>query len=249
MTVKITIRIAVIALTALFSVASGAQAAPLSVVDVAAPAINCVFNSTPIPNVPPPACQVVVNDSIGVFTPPGDIGVARLQSRTYPGTAPAPAAGDMAYVYRVDLTTVKGVTAANCVTKLALKFGPVVKLQYGPSGDSDIFVVTSGGLGVRQDRVRGPSRQHDYVYVRAAGLSGRHQLFLRPGVEIGESRRRQGDGVFQSRRQHEDGRSRALNRPVAFGRGSAARGKMPCAFALSLRRLFCILRLSAPRRM
>lgn len=147
MTVKITIRIAVIAMTALFSVASGAQAAPLSVVDVAAPAINCVFNTTPIPNVPPPACQVVVNDSIGVFTPPGDIGVARLQSRTYPGTAPAPAAGDMAYVYRVDLTTVKGVTAANCVTKLALKFGPVVKLQYGPSGDSDIFVVTTGGLG------------------------------------------------------------------------------------------------------
>jgi hypothetical protein len=89
----------------------------------------------------------VVNDSIGVFTPPGDIGAARLQSRTYPGTAPAPAAGDMAFVYRVDLTTVKGVTAANCVTKLALKFGPVVTLQYGPSGDSDIFVVTTGGLG------------------------------------------------------------------------------------------------------
>lgn len=147
MMVKFTMRVAVIAMTALFSVASGAQAAPLSVVDVAAPAINCVFNTTPIPNAPPPACQVVVNDSIGVFTPPGDIGVARLQSRTYPGTAPAPAAGDMAYVYRVDLTTVKGVTAANCVTKLALKFGPVVRLQYGPSGDSDIFVVTSGGLG------------------------------------------------------------------------------------------------------
>jgi hypothetical protein len=147
MTVKISLRVAVIAAAGLFGAASGAQAAPLSVVDVAAPAINCVFNATPIPNAPPPACQVVVNDSIGVFTPPGDIGVARLQSRTYPGTAPAPAAGDMAFVYRVDLTTVKGVTAANCVTKLALKFGPVVKLQYGPSGDSDIFVVTTGGLG------------------------------------------------------------------------------------------------------
>jgi hypothetical protein len=147
MIVKFTMRVAVVTAAGLFSAASGAQAAPLSVVDVAAPAINCVFNATPIPNAPPPACQVVVNDSIGVFTPPGDIGVARLQSRTYPGTAPAPAAGDMAFVYRVDLTTVKGVTAANCVTKLALKFGPVVKLQYGPSGDSDIFVVTTGGLG------------------------------------------------------------------------------------------------------
>jgi hypothetical protein len=147
MTVKITMRVLAIATGGCFGAASGAQAAPLSVVDVAAPAINCVFNATPIPNVPPPACQVVVNDSIGVFTPPGDIGTARLQSRTYPGTAPAPAAGDMAYIYRVDLTEVKGVTAANCVTKLALKFGPVVKLHYGPNGDSDIFVVTTGGLG------------------------------------------------------------------------------------------------------
>jgi hypothetical protein len=147
MAVKITMRVAVIAAAGIFGAASGAQAAPLSVVDVSAPAINCVFNATPIPNVPPPACQMVINDSIGVFTPPGDIGIARLQSRTYPGTAPAPAAGDMAYVYRVDLTEVKGVTAVNCVTKLALKFGPVVKLHYGPNGDSDIFVVTSGGLG------------------------------------------------------------------------------------------------------
>jgi hypothetical protein len=145
--VKITTHAAAIAAAGIFGAASDAQAAPLSVVDVSAPAINCVFNASPIPNVPPPACQVVVNDSIGVFAPPGDTGLARLQSRTYPGAAPAPAAGDMAYVYRVDLTEVKGVTAANCVTKLALKFGPVVKLHYGPNGDSDIFVVTTGGLG------------------------------------------------------------------------------------------------------
>jgi hypothetical protein len=144
---KITMRVAVIAAAGCFGVASEVQAAPLSVVDVGAPAINCVFNAAQIPNAPPPACQVVVNDSVGTFTPPGDSGEARLQSRTYPGTAPAPAAGDMAYVYRVDLTSVKGATAANCVTKLALKFGPVVKLHYGPNGDSDIFVVTAGGLG------------------------------------------------------------------------------------------------------
>jgi len=144
---QVIMRVAVVAAAGVFGAASGVQAAPLAVVDVAAPAINCVFNTTPIPNAPPPACQVVVDDSVGVFTPPGDVGAARLQSRTYPGTAPAPAAGDMAYVYRVDLTAVKGVTAANCVTKLALKFGPVVKLHYGPNGASDIFVVTTGGLG------------------------------------------------------------------------------------------------------
>ena len=147
MTLKMTMRVAVIAAATCFGAASGAQAAPLSVVNVAAPGINCVFSPTKIPNSPPPACSVVVNDSIGTFTPPGDSGDARLQSRTYPGTAPAPAAGDMAYIYRVDLNAGKGVTAANCVTKLALKFVPVVKLKYGPNGDSDIFVITTGGLG------------------------------------------------------------------------------------------------------
>ena len=147
MTVKIAMCVVVVTAAGIFSAASGAKAAPLSIANVAAPATNCIFSPTPIPNIPPPACQVVVNDSVGDFTPPGDTGTARLQSRTYPGTAPAPAAGNMAYVYRVDLTAVKGVTAANCVTKLALKFGPVVKLRYGPNGDSDIFVVTSGGLG------------------------------------------------------------------------------------------------------
>jgi hypothetical protein len=147
MTVKITMCAVVIAAAGIVGAPSGAQASPLSIVNVAAPATNCVFSPTPIPNVPPPACQVVVNDSVGDFTPPGDTGTARVQSRTYPGSAPAPAAGTMAYVYRVDLTAVKGVTAANCVTRLAFKFGPVVKLHYGPNGDSDIFVVSSGGLG------------------------------------------------------------------------------------------------------
>src|ERR1700733_9108369 len=147
MTVKMTMRLAVIAAAACFVAASGAQAAPLSVVNVGAPGINCVFSPTKIPNVPPPACSVVVNDSVGTFTPPGDSGDARLQSRTYPGTAPAPAAGDMAHVYRVDLTTVQGATAANCVTTLALDFGPVVKLPYRPGAKFDVFVVTVGGLG------------------------------------------------------------------------------------------------------
>ena len=146
MTTKITVRIASI-LAGCLAAASAAPAAPLTIVDVGAPAINCVFSPTKIPNVPPPACSVVVNDSLGTFTPPGDSGEARLQSRTYPGKAPAPAAGDMAYVYRVDLTAVQGATAANCVTTLALDFGPVVKLPYAPKGKFDVFVVTVGGLG------------------------------------------------------------------------------------------------------
>ncbi len=147
MTVKITMCAVAVTTAGIFGAAWGAEATPLSIAAVAAPAINCIFDTTPIPDTPPPACQVVVHDSVGDFTPPGDTGTARLQSRTYAGTALAPAAGNMAYVYRVDLTAVKGVTAANCVTRLALKFGPVVKLHYGPNGASDMFVVTSGGVG------------------------------------------------------------------------------------------------------
>jgi len=147
MTVKLTVRDVVIAAAACFGAASAVQAAPLTVVNVGAPAINCVFSPAQIPNAPPPACSVVVDDSIGIFKPPGDSGEARLQSRTHPGTTPAPAAGDMAYIYRVDLTTVHGLTSPNCVTMLALDFGPVVKLPYGPKGKVHVFVVTAGGLG------------------------------------------------------------------------------------------------------
>src|ERR1700730_9574339 len=60
MTTKITVRIASIAAGCL-AAASAVQAAPLTIVDVGAPAINCVFSPTKIPNAPQPACSVGVN--------------------------------------------------------------------------------------------------------------------------------------------------------------------------------------------
>ncbi|MGA7673880.1 MAG: hypothetical protein WCA78_02405 [Rhizomicrobium sp.] len=123
----------------LFLMSLSAQAAPLTIVNVNAPAINCVFN---------PSCKVVVNDSVGTFLPPGDSGTARLQSRTYPGVPGAPAAGLTAYVYRVDLTSATAFKAGNCVTKLLLNIGPIASLPYSPTGaPGQVFVVTSGGLG------------------------------------------------------------------------------------------------------
>ncbi len=115
-----------------------AQAAALDVVNVAAPGINCVFNTS---------CTVVVTDSVGNFTPPGDGGNARLQSRTYDGAAPAPLAGKKAYVYRVDLTATSAPLAVNCVTAMQITFGTIVKGPYAPGGPQDVFVVTGGGLG------------------------------------------------------------------------------------------------------
>jgi hypothetical protein len=115
-----------------------AHAAPLTVVNVGAPAINCVFNAT---------CAITVTDSVGNFTPPGDSGTGRLQSRTYIGAPPAPLAGKMGYEYRVDMTPVSGATASTCVNAIQFTFGPIVKGPYTPAALADMFVVTSGGLG------------------------------------------------------------------------------------------------------
>src|ERR1700690_1460306 len=116
-----------------------AQAVPLKVVDVGAPAINCVFNTS---------CKIVVNDTIGAIPLPGIMGTARLQSRSFNGAAGAPAATKFGYLYRVDLTQAAGVGAIPCVSNLKLDFGPITKLPYVPGGGvEEVYVVTSGGLG------------------------------------------------------------------------------------------------------
>jgi len=112
---KIAMAAASIAAAGCFAAASAAQAGPLTIVEVGAPAVNCVFNNAG----GAPNCTVVVDDSVGDFMLPGDNGDARLQTRTYPGVPPAPAAGDMAYVYRMDLTnvSVQAGAPANCVAR------------------------------------------------------------------------------------------------------------------------------------
>jgi hypothetical protein len=121
--------------------AAPAHAAPLSFVNVSAPDINCVFNTT---------CTEGVADSVGtIVVPPGLwSGMARLQSRTYPGAAGALGAGKTAYEYRVDLTQAVSDGEVPCVTDISIDFGPVTKLQFNKVGPiDDVFVVTKGGLG------------------------------------------------------------------------------------------------------
>jgi len=116
--------------------ATGAQ--PLTVVEVNAPAVNCVFN---------PSCTIVVNDSIGyvplpyITTPK----TAWLQSRTYTGAANTPGAGKTGYEYRLSLTEAAG--SADCMGGLILNFGPITKLPYKNNQLADVFVITTGGLG------------------------------------------------------------------------------------------------------
>jgi hypothetical protein len=117
---------------------SAAQAQLLTVVEVNAPAVNCVFN---------PSCTITVNDSQGFIALPyiATPKTAWLQSRTYTGAANTPGAGKTGYDYRVSLTEAGG--SAECLTGLVLNFGPVAKLPYKGNQLADVFVVTTGGVG------------------------------------------------------------------------------------------------------
>ena len=115
------------------------EAAALKVVNVSAPAINCVFN---------PTCTVTVNDtSDNIAMSTGGTGF--LQSRTYMGAAGSPAVGLYAYEYRIDLRNAVGLTAISCIDWMTISFGPVVStLNYGGDAKPDqVFVVTGGGIG------------------------------------------------------------------------------------------------------
>lgn len=115
-----------------------AHAEPLTIVEVNAPAVNCVFQ---------PTCTITVSDTIGAIALPyiATPGTAWLQSRIYNSAPATPAAGKTGYVYRVSLTEASG--TADCLLGLTLNFGPVAKLPYKSGAMAEVFVITSGGLG------------------------------------------------------------------------------------------------------
>ena len=120
-------------------VASAAGAASLSIVTVAAPDINCIYETD---------CTITVTDTVANITLPSMTGNGRLQSRTFAGQAGAPAAGKTGYQYRLDMTQATAIGDVACVTGLEVNFGPITKLQYNKAGPvDDVFVITKGGLG------------------------------------------------------------------------------------------------------
>jgi hypothetical protein len=112
------------------------HAQSLKVVEVNAPAVNCVFR---------PDCILPVSDTTGnlslPFAPPGTVW---LQSRTFTGAAPAPGAGTIGYMYRLSMTQASG---TGCVLGFNLNFGPHTQLPYLNNMLADIYVITTGGLG------------------------------------------------------------------------------------------------------
>lgn len=120
---------------AMFPLAAEAQV--LKVVEVGAPAINCVFQTD---------CNIPVTDTTGnLLLPTLTPGTAWLQSRTFAGEAGAPGVGTTGYEYRLSMTQTSG--AAECVTGLNLNFGPHKQLPYKNNALADVYVVTTGGLG------------------------------------------------------------------------------------------------------
>jgi hypothetical protein len=95
---------------ALALVAVAAQAAPLSVVEVGAPAFDCIFNTN---------CTSVADDSSSPVTLPGGTGTGFMQTRVIAGQPGSSGEGLSAYLYRIDLTGIKAVvTDPPCVTNI-----------------------------------------------------------------------------------------------------------------------------------
>ena len=116
---------------------ASAQAQSLKIVQVNAPAVNCVFQTD---------CNIPVSDSTGTIALPFLVNPtsAWVQSRTYAGEAGAPGAGTTGYEYRLSMTQASG---AGCVLGFNLNFGPHKPLPYANNTLADVFVITTGGLG------------------------------------------------------------------------------------------------------
>jgi hypothetical protein len=124
----------VLAAGVLFSAA--AQAQLLTVVEVSAPAVNCVFRVN---------CTIPVSDTTSnILLPFAPAGTVWLQSRTYTGEAGTPGAGLTGYDYRISMTQASG---TGCVLGFTLNFGPSKQLPYKDNQLADVFVITGGGLG------------------------------------------------------------------------------------------------------
>lgn len=116
-------------------------ATALQVVDVAAPAINCVFDQS---------CKIVANDASVRIALGGVAGEGSLQSRVNQAQPGSPAAGLYVYEYRIDVGNLAATADGPLITSLSIDFGPVVgTLDYNGDGNTgdQIFVVTRGGTG------------------------------------------------------------------------------------------------------
>jgi hypothetical protein len=115
---------------------AAANADKLKIVEVAAPAINCVFS---------PLCSILPTDSTAPIPLNFTAGSPFLQTRTFFGIAGTPGGGRTGYEYRVDLRSAAG--NVGCLLGVVVNFGPIVSLPYRPGQVADVYVIAQGGLG------------------------------------------------------------------------------------------------------
>ena len=159
-------------------------AAPLKVVNVSAPAINCVFN-TP--------CTISVNDTTDNI-PMSTGGTGVLKSRTFKGLPGSTAEGLFAFEYLLDLRNAVSATAVSCIDSMTISFGPVVStLDYNVDQKPDqVFVITSGGIGTigvaSAIQTRNNIKFHLADLLRRSIRQRQQQFLLGPGFKAAAQR-------------------------------------------------------------
>jgi Right handed beta helix region len=127
------------AMTLCLAVAT-AHAVPLNLVRVDASALNRVFDTDG---------KITPHNFTEPFTLQHTTGSAFLQSqRLPPGEKGTRGEGLFAYLYRLDLSKLKGSNDAPCIHGLSIDFGPVEPLDYnGDERRDDGFIIADGGPG------------------------------------------------------------------------------------------------------
>jgi len=116
------------------------QAAPLKVVKVNFPAINCLFSTN---------CVIRVTDTVAKFNtnlPPLTV-CGFLQSRTFEGKPGTHEAGHFGYGYRLVLTRLAGASSISITSMTINTFGAISAYNYNGRANNQVWVETSGGLG------------------------------------------------------------------------------------------------------
>jgi hypothetical protein len=132
-------------LSLLILVTAGCQS--VKIVQVNAPAYNCLFSTN---------CIITVNDTVFNFVTnlPPDTTTAStnasltglVQSRTFAGQPGTPEAGLYGYEYRLVLQKLIGDQSVS-LSSMTVNFSPYSSFDYNGQTDNQAWVVTSGGVG------------------------------------------------------------------------------------------------------
>ena len=154
----------------------------LDIASVAAPDINKIFDVDG---------TIIVNDMTDTFYAAGrQRAKASSRRASGPSAKQGPTAqGLYPYLYRIDATKIKAVTAEACVSTMNIDFGPIVPMDYDGNGRRRRSLsspkAASAVVGAGQRRAE---RQRPDLHLLAAHLPRRDLLLLRAGLQVRQTR-------------------------------------------------------------